>query len=182
MIHTIAELMWNPFLNILKYGKATTAHRDQAFVLAEEYGHDTFLRALELWLRSEPYDTFTVKTGRDARTGKDKIENKTWLLHEFIESGAALERIEGLKPYAHVSQMEVLLFLDAVQGYGHPPIEISQEQAAMLDGLIEEHDSFTVRRAYFEAGEDLSRFLSSPARYIAMVEAGDGAREERKLA
>jgi hypothetical protein len=151
--------------------KSTAAHREQAFAMAEQHGHDTFLRALEFWLRSEPYDTFTVKTGEDPRTGSDKFEEKTWLLHDFIESGAALECIENLRPYRHVAQINVLLFLKLVRDYDGPPIEISQEQAAALDGLIQEHGSLTLRRAYFEADEDLGRFLSSPTRYIAAVEA-----------
>ncbi len=143
---------------------ATKAHRKRAFEMAQEHGQDVFLGALYCWLHEEPEETFLVPGG-------DYVEHKTWLLLEFMESGAMLY-VEKVRPYAHMDRGEVLRFLLHVQDLTGKPIGITSQQAAMLQGLMKESSFKTFVRA-FAMAKGNADFLNHAGEYVQKVKNED---------
>jgi PHD/YefM family antitoxin component YafN of YafNO toxin-antitoxin module len=118
-------------------------------------------------LVAEPEDTFTVTTGKDLATGEDKEEPKTWLLHEFMETGAALRYIEIVRPFAHVARADLRCFLLTINSEDEP-VRVTSQQVAALGQLIEEYDEETMVKAY-ELADGMEDYLAHGAEYIQQV-------------
>jgi hypothetical protein len=152
--------------------QTTTTHRERAFQMAQEHGSALFLAALDHWLMTAPKNTFTVKMGKNLETGKDKVERKTWLLHEFMETGAALVQIEIVQPFAHVARGEVLRFLVRINEGN--PVQVTPPQVAALEKLIEEiketdeYYQMTMVEAY-ELADGMEDFSAHGTKYIQQV-------------
>jgi hypothetical protein len=165
-IHRIFERNGRPL-------KTTDAHREHAFQMAQEHGRTLFLAALEHWLMTAPKDTFTVKTGKDLETGEDKVEPITWLLREFLETGAVTIHIDIVRPFAHVARGDVLCFLTTIHDEDDP-VQVTPQQVAALERLIEEHDERTLVSAHARA-DGMEDFLAHAADYIQEVKDQDDA-------
>lgn len=138
--------------------KTTKAHRKRAFQMAQEHGRDVFLGALHCWLHEEDQETFEVPTG------EGYVEPKTWLLYEFMETGA-LHYIEKVKPYAHMDRGEVLRFLLHVQDLTGKPVDITPEQLGMLKGLIKDC-SYKQLTIGFHMAKGIDDFLDRAPEYV----------------
>jgi hypothetical protein len=150
----------------------TSAHREQAFQMAQEHGSALFLAALDHWLMTAPKAIFTVKTGKNLGTGKDKVVPRTWLLHEFMETGAALMHIDIVRPFAHVARGEVLRFLLTINE--NNPVQVTPSQVAALEKIIEEikqtdeYYQTTVLDAY-KLAHGMEDFSAHGTQYIQQV-------------
>jgi hypothetical protein len=138
--------------------KTTKAHRKRAFEMAQEHGRNVFLGALHCWLHEEDQETFEVPTG------EGYVEPKTWLLYEFMETGA-LHYIEKVKPYAHMDCGEVLRFLLHVQDWTGQPVDITSEQIGILKGLMKDSSNkqFTIG---FNTAKGIDDFLDHAPEYV----------------
>ena len=97
---------------------------------------------------------------------------KTWLLHEFVETGIAPVFIETVRPFAHVARGEVLRFLLTINEDN--PVQVTQQQVAALEQLIEEYDQDTMVEAY-ELADGMEDFVARGTEYIQQVKDNDDA-------
>lgn len=82
-------------------------HREEAILVAKKYGAEVFLAGLSLWLgRSETVEELRIGSPRE----DGSIPLKTWVLHEFCNSGSGLRALKRVSRYGS-RPAPVLVFL-----------------------------------------------------------------------
>lgn len=145
----------------------TNAHKDAALEMAEECGQELFLAAFDLWVRSEPSETFLVTLNGGARAG-DK-EPIRWPLHKFINEGYALKYIDLARPYQGIASGAVLRLLCNLREemWDEESLgAITREQAERLSELIDSYGYPHVFAAILGTCGDMDDFLENPAHHI----------------
>lgn len=144
----------------------TNAHKEAALEMAEECGQEVFLAAFDLWVRSEPSQTFNATVKDGARAGEK--EPIRWPLHKFINEGYALKYIELARPYAGIASGVALRLLTNLreEAFDEEALAVTPEQAERLAELIGAYGYSNVLAAILETCGDMDGFLEDPAHHI----------------
>jgi Helix-turn-helix domain len=140
------------------HGQTNAAHRNRALQMAQQYGKDVFLGALEHWLREEG-EFHDIPAGRDPITDEVRTRPRTWMLQHFLEN-YAIRYIKIVQPHAHLARGPALSFIIEL-AEDEPEFTITREQAQKITEILRKWpESLVWEVVGFDSAKGLDDFLN----------------------
>jgi DNA-binding MarR family transcriptional regulator len=166
------------FLEAGRSAKATGAHLDESWRIAQKNGIQVYLAGLLLWLKEAADEELLISTELNPRTLRYTFTTRSWALKTFIASPSAEVFIDKVRPFVerYRASRTTLLFLAELE---EAFLDLTEDQIKRLDAAVSK-DEWLARHALDEF-EHSREFFDDPQGAMNRQEAADAKEREERL-